>query len=273
MKLPSVFAFFAWTLAAVPMPASARDVPLQPIKPWVLDYAETECAAVRDYGDAQNPTTLVIRPAAMGNTYQLQVVRSRNGNAYADEEPGTVDFGFGPINSALLRFRNDHGKLEIYSYRITSAEMQAARPASSVTFRMAGGKFASFALDSIPELLNGLVECNEDLRRYWNVENTARVTVSKPAKGDVRPIFTANDYPAAAVSAGEEGSAQFLLFIGTQGEVAACDVLKPSGVALLDAMGCAVIQKRAKFVPSRDAAGQPMRDSYVTPDIIWRLAG
>jgi hypothetical protein len=37
-------------------------------------------------------------------------------------------------------------------------------------------------------------------------------------------------------------------------------------------MGCQVIRKRAKFTPARDAAGKPVRDSYVTPPVAWRLA-
>ncbi len=71
----------------------------------------------------------------------------------------------------------------------------------------------------------------------------------------------------------QEGSAQFLLLINEKGSVAGCQVLKPSGVPVFDALGCQVITKRAKFTPALDAAGKPMRSSVTTPEIVWRLGG
>jgi protein TonB len=80
----------------------------------------------------------------------------------------------------------------------------------------------------------------------------------------VRTVFTANDYPSEALNRGQEGDAQFLLLIDENGKVAGCHVLIASGVPALDAMGCSVIRKRARFKPAVDSAGKPTRSTVVT---------
>jgi TonB family protein len=279
MQLSAVFAYVALfaqaTLSAPAAAASseAADGPLQAVKPWVLDYADSQCAAGRDYGDPEKPITLIIRPVPMGETYELQLIRKNAGPSSAEEGAGSVDFGAGPIAGSVLHFGSVADKLDIFQFRMATAQIQQARSASKVTFRTAHRPDATFSLTSMAALLSGLEECNKDLRRYWNVDNKTGINVTKPAGGDVRRIFTDSDYPDDALLETKEGTAQFLLFIDTGGKVAACNVLKPSGVALLDAMGCQVIRKRAKFAPARDAGGKPVRDSYVTPPVAWRISG
>jgi TonB family protein len=246
---------------------------LQPVKPWIVDYADAQCAAGRDFGEVAKPITLVIRPMPKGDTYELQLIRKKPGAASAEEDQGSVDFGTGPITASVLHFGNVAEKLDIFQYRITAAQMEQARPASAVTFRNAHGPDVSLSLSNMPALLTRLAECNNDLQRYWNVDNKGPVKASQPSRGDIRQVFTSDDYPADALNAQNEGTAQFLLLIDTSGKVASCFVLKPSGVPLLDAMGCQVIRKRAKFTPARDAAGNAVRDSYVTPPVSWRIAG
>ena len=252
--------------------ATRADPVLQPVKPWVLDYAESQCAAGRDFGDPEKPITLIIRPMPMGDAYELQLIRKKLGPAFAEEDKGSVDFGKGPITASVLHFGSIADKLDIFQFRITNEQMEQARTASMVTFRNAHGPDASFSLTSMPALLNRLAACNSDLQRYWNIDQKGATKTPQPASGDVRRVFTSDDYPGDALRADKEGTAQFLLLIDTSGNIAACDVLKPSGVPLLDAMGCQVIRKRAKFSPARDAAGKPMRDSVVTPPVAWRIS-
>jgi hypothetical protein len=168
----------------------------------------------------------------------------------------------------VLHYQNVPDKLQISQFRIDSAQMAQARSASSVIFEIGNYQApVSLALRSMPDLMKGLDQCNVELRRYWNVG----VKLSQPARGDVRTIFTNDDYPEIAVSRVQQGTAQFLLFIDPVGKVAACHVLRRSGVAVLDATGCIVIKQRAKFTPARDAAGKPVRDAIVTPPIVWHL--
>jgi protein TonB len=100
-----------------------------------------------------------------------------------------------------------------------------------------------------------------------------KVQSAQSAKGDLRSLFSADDYPAAAQSAGAEGTVQATLTIGPDGRIAACNVTRSSGNSSLDSATCNILRRRAKYVPARDSNGQPTTDTVSTPPIVWRLEG
>jgi len=254
----------------VPTVASA-DQPLQPIKPWVVDYADTQCIAYREYGDVASPVTLAIRPAPLGESYELMILRQRSGTVLAEEIEGGVDFGRRRIKTWMLSYGVKSQKVNIHQFRISAVQMAQARSAKSVSFFANGGPDSSFMLGAMPELLDGLSKCTLDLQRYWNMGAAADGRLAVPSKDEVRPIFSSDDYPAEALSRWQEGSSQFLLLIDEHGKVAGCHVVKESGVPIFDVMGCQVIRERSKFSPALDAKGIPVRSSYITPQVVWRL--
>jgi TonB family protein len=248
-------------------------VPLGPTKPWVLDYAETQCLASREYGTAADPLTLAIRPAPSGETYELILARKRSGPWFADELEGTVDFRQGPpIKAWVLHYGAKTDKLDLYTFRIDAASMVAARMAKAVTLHSKGGPDVSFGLDSMPALLKGLEDCTADLKRYWKMDGQETGELAVPTKGDIRRVFSDSDYPTEAFIRQQEGTSQFLLLIDEKGKVAGCHVLTTSGNPVLDGMGCSVIRERARFKPARDKAGKPTRSTYTTPPVTWRIA-
>jgi TonB family protein len=250
---------------------TAPPQPLEPLTAWNLDYGETRCVALRDYGKSEGPVTFAIKPSPNGETYELVLARKHKGPQFAEELQGSVDFGSGPIKAWLLHYSSKDRKVELYQYRIPAAEIAQARIAKAVTFHVKGGMDQAFELATIPALLDGFQKCTEDLARYWNLggERDGRIAVG--SKGDVRSVFSARDYPWEALSRRQEGTAQFLLLIDEVGKVAGCHVLQASGVPALDAMGCVAIQERAKFTPARDDALKAVRSTYVTPPIVWRM--
>ena len=99
-------------------------------------------------------------------------------------------------------------------------------------------------------------------------------TVSaQSARGDVRTLFSADDYPASAQAAGAEGTAQATLTIGPDGRVVGCNLIKSTGNGALDSATCNILRRRAKFTPARDSNGNPTTDTYTTPPIRWQLEG
>jgi protein TonB len=99
-------------------------------------------------------------------------------------------------------------------------------------------------------------------------------TVSaQSAKGDLRTLFSADDYPAAAVAAEAQGTAQAELTIGPDGRVVGCNLTRSTGNNALDAATCNILRRRAKFTPARDSNGNPTTDTVQTPPIVWRLEG
>ena len=96
---------------------------------------------------------------------------------------------------------------------------------------------------------------------------------AQSARGDVRTLFSNDDYPASAVSAGAEGTAQATLSIGADGRVVGCNLIRSTGNSALDGATCNILRRRAKFTPARDSNGNPTTDTYTTPPIKWQLAG
>src|SRR5687768_5270496 len=101
----------------------------------------------------------------------------------------------------------------------------------------------------------------------------ASATPPVPARGDLRGLFTTDDYPDAAICMGQEGDVQAELTVAANGRVSACAILRSSGFPALDAATCDAFTKRARFTPARDAGGRPVADTIVTPPVSWRLQG
>ena len=96
---------------------------------------------------------------------------------------------------------------------------------------------------------------------------------SQAATGEIRTLFSADDYPVDAQRNGQEGTVQARLSIDSTGRVSGCAIIRSSGVKSLDDATCSILQRRARFRPARDLSGRAVRDSIVTPPITWRLEG
>ena len=100
-----------------------------------------------------------------------------------------------------------------------------------------------------------------------------KVQSATSARGDLRSLFSADDYPASAQSAGAEGTTRASLTIGPDGRVVGCSIIQSSGNGALDSATCNILRRRAKFVPARDSNGNATTDTITTPPIVWRLEG
>jgi protein TonB len=98
-----------------------------------------------------------------------------------------------------------------------------------------------------------------------------RIEQAARARGDLRSLITADDYPDAALRMGDEGTVQVRLGIGTSGKVTDCTVVASSGSTALDNATCRILKSRARFTPAKDSNGQAATDSMVSPKIVWRL--
>lgn len=240
---------------------------LQPADKWAVNYGATQCTATRPYGSATAAVTLGLVPSVSGGTYVLQVGEQEVGPRFAQESDDTVDFGTGAIPSAAIYFGANGVKMRAHQYRITAVQMEQARSAATLSLR---GKDASFefALSDMPAVLDALRTCTADLQRTWNVGATAGKQVTPI--GDVHALFTSNDLPRAAMDKQQPDRARYQLLVDEKGTVAGCDVLVPSGSALIDTEGCQLVSERAKFRPAADAAGKAVRGIWTSPPVTWR---
>jgi hypothetical protein len=254
-------------------PATAA--PLQPFTKWSVDYGVTQCTSARSYGSAVNPIVLGIIPSINGLAYKLVVGIQREGPTYGKEYKGTVDFGPGKIKSWLLYYGRKDSRTSNYEFHLSHTQIDQARAAGSVAVAVGSrsGESYEFALSDMPALLNELTKCTANLQQYWNFGEAMMALPGSPLMGQIRGLFTSQDYPDAALSRNQEGAAQYQLLVDERGVVAGCDLLYQSGVPVLDAMGCLVIKGRAKLTPQNDKTGKAVRSVVTTPRIVWGLWG
>lgn len=257
----------AWLSFAAPANAAV----LQPTNNWDVDYGDTQCTAARSFGSPSDPIVLGIVPSFDGDTYKLIVSVQRTGPQFAQEMQGTVDFGHDKIKTWMLHYGAKGVKMSAYQLRVSAAAIEQANQASTVDLQSESGAEFKFALSDMPALLDALRKCTTDLREYWNIDKPA-APLKKGPVGDIRSVFRPEDYPTDALMKDQEGTVQYELLVDEKGAVAGCDVHRQSGIALLDIVGCQVIQERLKFSPAIDAQGKAVRVVVTTPPISWKVA-
>ena len=90
-------------------------------------------------------------------------------------------------------------------------------------------------------------------------------------RGDFAGMFSPDDYPAAALRNGDEGAVRARLTIGVEGRVLDCTVIRSSGHAALDDRTCVIFTERMRFEPARDAFGNAVEGSILTPAVSWQI--
>ena len=270
----------AASLAIHPSPLAAA--PLQPTGKWVMDYTPTACEAKRRFGDV----AIAIIPGALGQSTRLMVelpgkaMRARQHRASIDPEDGR-----GAAKATALLFPLKRPGARGLYFVLPNELVDRAMASGSITIRVGNevmtgrvalnSAFTQLALGPMASLRKALDTCMDDLRKTWGMVDGKLPTPANAsqAKGDVRGIFTSDDYPDDALTANQSGITRYLLMIGRDGSVMDCVVAESSGIASLDAMGCQVIRERAKFRPATDAHGKPTVDTYSTPPIRWAISG
>jgi TonB family protein len=259
----SLRAFAAAACLILPIGAPARSAPLQPSDKWHVFFDEAQCLAQRNYGSKERPIYLILKQPALGDVLQVAVAKGA-----VISEPTEFDGSFAFDNQAaqkasFLIFRPKGEKLTVYSANVPLAGVEPARAAKTLKVRVKGLD-ETFSLASMGDLLSIMGSCASDLAKYWNIdESGADVKIAQHAKGNLRPLFSADDYPTQALMFRETGRVKVALLVNESGRVEDCSVIETSRVAVLDAQACAIIKERAKFAPAVGKDGKPAKDGFV----------
>ena len=90
------------------------------------------------------------------------------------------------------------------------------------------------------------------------------------ARANLASYVSNDDYPPAALRAGDEGTTGFRLTVGPDGRVTNCTITSSSGSSSLDSTTCRIMRSRARFTPARDSNGNPTTDTH-SARITWRI--
>lgn len=250
--------------------AAAAPPPLrQPAKPWVLDYGETACTAVRDYGAGAAPLTLAFQPSPSGRVVRVSVVRSgRSGDAH--HFPARLALGGAPLKTSGLRFTTRDRKKDVVWINVDRSALDGLVAAREIGIQGSLVIDERFALPQIAAVLKGLDTCTADLLKYWNIAEGSAVAHPPEPTRNPQEWVNSGDYPAQAFEEGASGAIRFILLVDETGKAKDCMVEESSGIATLDAQACIVLTERASFRPARDSAGKPVRSAW-TSRLVFKL--
>jgi protein TonB len=91
------------------------------------------------------------------------------------------------------------------------------------------------------------------------------------AKGDLRSLFSSDDYPESALREQAQGTVRVSFTVGSNGRVSGCSVIQSSGSQALDSATCRIITARARYTPATDSSGAAVSDTQTSPPISWRV--
>jgi hypothetical protein len=247
--------------------------PMPPLLGWDVDYGDTQCTAAQSFGNPDKPVVLGIVPSIGAETFKVMVSIPHEGPPFARTVDASITFGSKSMKQPLLYYGKSGVKMSIYQFIVPATEIEAVRTAPFLVIHAANGTSFDFALTNMSPLLDALKKCTGDLQQYWNfgAEPASGPTIA--GNKDPRSAFSGDDYPSEALMRGQSGTSQFRLLVDDKGAVAGCDVFRPSGVPVLDTMGCQVMTERLKYTPAKDPKGEAQRSVITTPPVTWRVEG
>lgn len=276
------FAIVAMSGAA----AMAADLK-QPTAKWIVDFADAQCVATRNYGSEADPLFLVLKAPIIGETVQLGIVR-KGGNLGAKQLSGEIVFNDSiTLRTSFLEFGVKSMGQRAHVVTLASKDVANLRQATSLRVRirekgierlgtrlgmgLASGEDA-LAVTQMAPLLDTLARCTADLRRIWHVwnEKDGSPSLKEGPSASLAQLFSGEDYPGIAALKGQAGSVSLVILVDEKGKVADCTVIETSGVAALDAQSCSVISVGAKYKPAIGLDGKSAK-SAVFQTINWRL--
>ena len=281
----------AFCLLGLSSSSLAAQEPLAPRAAWVVNFADSQCIASRNYGSPEDPLFLFIKAPALGDVLQIGIVSPGNTSA-ASQMAGEILFdGQAPIPASLLEFGAETKNHLVVLVNLPRSQLASMRGTSTIRIHarqdddrrsniQLGSRIPraaatatdfSFKVTQVPALLQTLDKCATDLRKVWNVEEGDNPTLvrSEPA-GDLRKVFSSEDYPAIALSKDQSGAIRVAVLVDEKGKVADCTVVETSGVASLDAQSCALITQHAKIKPAIGLDGKPAKGALLQK-ITWMV--
>ncbi|WP_294322025.1 energy transducer TonB [uncultured Sphingomonas sp.] len=253
--------------------AGGADAPLKPVRSWNMEYADSMCVAARAYGDPAAPITIAFKPTPFGDVLQGVVLGTKkqlgrqarvkidllvSGRELGEQQSGT-----------RVHFPNeDRAAITFYFSREAFESLVGA---STFTVRAAGSPTISVALSMGKPVLAALRTCETDLLQHFGYDPVKIAAIAKRAEGaNAAQWITNDDYPTSALNGNRQGVSFIGWTVSPSGRISDCRVLRSSGTPDLDKAACEAIQKRGRYRPALDAAGNPV-ESYSTRNVRWLL--
>ena len=261
--MPS-FAMHYVAALLLPFSSSQVEAARQPTERWVVNFADSQCIASRNYGTDKNPLLLVLKATPLGDMMQLVIMRQGIGGDPI-QAGATLTIDNQPrLPISILDYQPKKAGLRIYRMNLPAIEFEPLSRAKSIAI-WSPGLSERFALSNMAPLLKTMDKCLAGLRSVWNITDSSgdQSKLRVRAKATLAKFFNNRDYPAVAIDKNQSGIVTFALLVDQTGKVADCTIIETSGAAALDAQSCNVLEQRATFTPAVGIDGKPAKDAVI----------
>lgn len=252
-------------------PAASPPMPLKPSGPWIVDYAGSMCVLQRKFGSGDETVYLGFRPGLFSEHMRMVVMRQGTDRG-THLGIGEMSFDGGPP----MKIPYTEGWVEKQHARVALIDLSVSDLAplnQAKQFRIqVGNADIILAPDRVEAAMKALDPCQKDLLVSWGMDKATidSITTFAEPKGGIVSYFSSNDYPMSAIRNDQQGTAGVRYWVSKEGKVRDCMVVESSGSAILNAQTCAIITKRAKFLPAMTKDGAAV-ESIGFSRIRWEL--
>jgi TonB family protein len=229
------------------------------------------CVLQREFGAANRPLTLGIRPDLMTPRVMLVLIQPGSGG-HRFEVPAVVSFGSGgsPVETQLDSLKMPKRDLRVNEASIERAELDRALPSERIDVQAQQLLDVRLKVPGLGRALTILDECVADLLEGWGfsrLEQAKLASFPKPRGG--RVDVTSDHYPSAALDKDESGSTVARVGIAADGTPSECKILVSSRSKPLDDASCKGLL-RSKYEPALGKDGAAVPSFFVT-QVNWRI--
>lgn len=295
--------------AALPVAAIAapkEPLRLKPSSKWIADYPKDGCRLIRQFGEGDNQSLIVLSRFAPSDSFALTFA----GKPFKQNETvkAKVQFGpdeaeqegefwagkYGELPSMVMTGEMRLGLLtaeEIDAIKASIKEKQATQKSKAPVYvkiqpigveREKRVKYVKVSrplrtpvvleLGSMDRPMAALNTCITDLVNGWGLDAEKHKSMLRSVMPITSPgnWMKSSDYPVKMLRAGQPALVEFRLDVDEAGSATGCHIQQTTRPVEFDKAVCGAIMRKAKFDPAIDAQGKPMK-SYYQSTVKFRL--
>lgn len=280
---------------------AAEPLHLKATSPWLVDYAEDSCRAVRNFGDGDQQVVLFLDQFQPGVGFTITIggqglrlkpdkldydLKLRFGPDEREDDATAVTGTMGKYPALILSGDRRVAPLTAEEKSVRSSEVsRGARPSvptvskereAAVRFLEILGVGDGIVLETgaMDKPLDVLRTCAWDTVGDWglNVAQQQSLTRDPIARDRGQGWFTSRDYPYQMARGNYQGIVTYRLIVDETGKPKACHVQRSTRPKDFDETVCRVVMRRGSFQPALDSQGKPV-SSFWSQTIVFRLEG
>jgi hypothetical protein len=269
--------------------AEKEPLRLKPSSKWVANFGETGCYLIREFGEGENKSTLMMSRYSPTESFGMTL----GGKLFRQNGERDVMLQFGPTEAEqkamfLAGSRADKAPAMVLSsdirFALPSEAERAAFAASNnmdysvfskigpdrqkkITFLKIGKPLRQqviFETGPMDKPIAVMDKCIDSLMATWgiDVEKHKKLTRAVAPKSNPGNWVKSSEYPLDMLSEGQPAIVEFRLDISEIGEATACHIQATTRPKEFDNAVCRALMRRAEFTPALDAEDKPLKSYW-----------